>query len=147
MRTISADIVIEATADRVWETLADFPRYVEWNPFIREAAGRAAPGGRITVRIFRDERKASTFKPRIVAAAPGRELRWLGHVLVPGVFDGEHSFELTPVEGGTRVVQSERFSGVLVPFMGKVIEDTVDRFHALNRALKRRVEAEVVLRA
>ncbi|HEV3169121.1 MAG TPA: SRPBCC domain-containing protein [Actinocrinis sp.] len=147
MRTISADIVIEATADRVWETLADFPRYVEWNPFIREAVGRAVPGERITVRIFRDEQKANTFRPRIVVAAPGRELRWLGHLLVPGVFDGEHSFELTPVDGGTRVVQSERFSGALVPLMGKVIEDTVDRFRALNRALKRRVEAEAVLHA
>ncbi|HLK42980.1 MAG TPA: SRPBCC domain-containing protein [Thermoleophilia bacterium] len=147
MRTISADIVIEATADRVWETLADFSRYVEWNPFIREAAGRAAPGERIRVHVFRDEQTANTFRPRIVVAAPGRELRWLGHVLVPGVFDGEHSFELTPVDGGTRVVQSERFSGVLVPLMGKLIEDTVERFHALNRALKQRVEAEAVLRA
>jgi hypothetical protein len=147
MRTISADIVIEATTDRVWETLADFSRYVEWNPFIREAAGRAAPGERIRVHVFRDEQKANAFRPRIVVAAPGRELRWLGHVLVPGVFDGEHSFELTPVEGGTRLVQSERFSGVLVPFMGKLIEDTVERFHALNRALKQRVEAEAVLRA
>jgi hypothetical protein len=111
-----------------------------WRSLCR--AGRAAPGERIRVRVFRDWRKANTFRPRIVTADPGRELRWHGHVVAPGVFDGERAFELSAVDGGTRVVQSETFTGLLIPFVGKVIDDTVGRFHALNQALKRRVEAD-----
>lgn len=144
MRTISAEIVIDATADEIWGILADFRRYSEWNPFIRQAEGRAAPGERITIRVHQLDRKPSTFKPRILAAKPGRELRWRGHVLAPGVFDGEHAFELTPLEGGAvRLTQTETFSGLLVPFLGSLIEATVDRFRALNNALKARVEATV----
>jgi len=141
MRTISADIVIDAPARDIWDVLADFRRYAEWNPFIRRAEGSATPGERITIRVHQLDRKPTTFKPRIVAAEPGRELRWRGHVLAPGVFDGEHAFELTPVGGGVRVTQSERFSGLLVPFIGGLIDATVDRFDALNNALKERVEA------
>ena len=141
MRTISADIVIDAPAREIWDVLADFPRYAEWNPFIRRAEGSATPGERITIRVHQLDRKPSTFKPRIVAAEPGRELRWRGHVLAPGVFDGEHAFELVPVGAGVRMVQSERFSGLLVPFIGGLIDATLDRFDALNNALKERVEA------
>ena len=140
MRTISADIVIDAPARDIWDVLADFPRYGEWNPFIRRAEGAATPGERITIRVHQLDRKPSTFKPRILVAEPGRELRWRGHVLAPGVFDGEHAFELAPAVGGVLVTQSERFSGMLVPFLGGLIDATVDRFEALNKALKQRVE-------
>lgn len=142
MRTISADIVIDAPAREIWDILADFHRYAEWNPFIRKAEGSATPGERITIRVHQLDRKPSTFKPRIVAAERGRELRWRGHVIVPGVFDGEHAFELAPAgDGAVRVTQSETFSGLLVPFIGGLIDATVDRFDALNNALKARVEA------
>lgn len=142
MRTISADIVIDAPAQEIWDVLADFRRYAEWNPFIRKAEGSATPGERITIRVHQLDRKPNTFKPRIVAAEPGRELRWRGHVITPGVFDGEHVFELTQLDGGAvRVTQSETFSGLLVPFIGGIIDATVDRFDALNNALKERVEA------
>jgi len=142
MRTISAEIVIDAPAREIWDVLADFRRYSEWNPFIRRAEGSATPGQRITIRVYQLDRKPSTFKPRILAAEPGRELRWRGHVIAPGVFDGVHSFELVPAEGGgVRVTQSETFSGLLVPFIGGLIDATVDRFDALNSALKSRVEA------
>jgi hypothetical protein len=56
-----------------------------------------------------------TFKPTVLAVEANRELRWLGRLLVPGVFDGEHSLRIEPLEGGgSRFVQSERFTGVLV---------------------------------
>ena len=142
MRTISADIVIDAPAPEIWDVLADFRRYREWNPFIREAEGSAVPGRRIAIRVHQLDRRPSTFKPRILVAEPGRELRWRGHVIAPGVFDGEHAFELAPVGGGAvRVTQSETFSGLLVPFFGALIEATADRFDALNHALKARVES------
>ena len=45
-----------------------------------------------------------TFAPTVIRAARNQELRWLGRLLLPGVFDGEHSFQLSPTAGGTRLV-------------------------------------------
>lgn len=78
----------------------------------------------------------------MLKAEPERELRWLGRVLLPGIFDGEHSFRIEPAgEGRVRFVQAERFSGVLVPLFGKTLEKTKAGFIAMNEALKERAEA------
>ncbi|UQI46732.1 SRPBCC domain-containing protein [Streptomyces sp. HU2014] len=81
-----------------------------------------------------------TFRPRVLTAEPGRELRWLGRLPVPGLFEGEHRFLLTPVAGGTRLVQSEVFRGLLVPLLERRIRDTRTDFRSLNAALKARAE-------
>ena len=70
------------------------------------------------MRIEPPGARASTFKPTVRAVEPNRELRWLGRLLVPGIFDGEHSLLIEPREGGrSHFVQSERFSGFLVGFV------------------------------
>ena len=85
-----------------------------------------------------------TFKPTVIRAAPGRELRWLGRLFLPGIFGGEHSFEMSPLgEGRTRFVQREKFSGLLVPFLWNGLATSTRRgFEAMNTALKERAEAE-----
>lgn len=137
---IRRSIDIAGTPDEVWDVLADLPAYGEWNPFITEASGTLAAGRRLAVTISPAAGKPMTFRPRVLVADPGRELRWLGRVLAPGVLDGEHSFTLEPVAGGTRLTQAERFSGVLVPVLSRAI-DVGDDFAAMNAALRDRVEA------
>jgi hypothetical protein len=78
-----------------------------------------------------------------LVAEPRRELRWLGRLFVPGIFDGEHIFRIEPLEHGrSRFVQAERFSGVLVPLLRKTLEQTRHGFEAMNEALRQRAEAE-----
>jgi hypothetical protein len=56
-----------------------------------------------------------TFRATVRLAESARELRWLGHLLLPGLVVGEHGLALEPLEGGrSRFIQSERFSGLLV---------------------------------
>ena len=71
------------------------------------------------------------------------ELCWLGRLLIPGLFDGEHSLRLEPtLDGDTRFTQAEKFSGILVaPFKG-VPDSTAMGFGQMNQALKARVEGE-----
>jgi hypothetical protein len=33
------------------------------------------------------------FRPTVLKAEPPRELRWLGHFVFRGIFDGEHIFQ------------------------------------------------------
>src|SRR5438270_4382517 len=96
MKTLRAQIDIDASAERVWNTLTNIADYSTWNQFIPRLAGTLAPGERLEVRIEPPGGAAMTFRPTVLAVEAARELRWLGHLLVPGLFDGEHQFEIRP---------------------------------------------------
>lgn len=147
MREITTTIDIAAAPIEVWDVLTDFRHYPEWNPFIREASGEARTGQTLTLRMFPAQGRPMTFRPRVLIADPGVELRWLGRFLLPGVFDGEHRFVLSHQGGVTRVTQSEQFSGLLIPLLGRTIGATTDNFRLLNEALKVRVEDRSAPRA
>jgi hypothetical protein len=136
---LETHIEIAAPPERVWAVLADFPRYPDWNPFIRAIAGTPALGSRLTVTLQPPGAKAMTFHPRVLAAHPPRELRWRGRFLLPGLLDGEHSFVIEPLPGGGVVLHhAERFSGLL---RALVPAGTRTGFDAMNRALKARAES------
>ncbi len=120
----------------------DFPRYGEWNPFIRSIEGMPSEGATIKVKIQPPGGKGMTFSPVILRQQSNRELRWKGKLFLPGIFDGEHYFRLeSEGAGSTTLVHGERFSGVLVPLLrGSLDRNTKSGFEAMNRALKRRVE-------
>ena len=138
---VSSEIEIAATADEVWAVLADFATYREWNPGFSRIEGEPVVGTRLSITFTPKGKRAMTMRPTLLAVEPGRELRWLGHLLVPGLFDGEHRFEIHEIEPGrVRFVQGERFRGLLVPFLRKMLEvDTLAMFRAVNDALARRV--------
>ncbi len=141
MRELRSEIEIDAPPERVWSVLTRFDEYPEWNPFMRSLSGRCEVGSKLTVRIEPPGTRAMTFKPTVQEAAAGRELRWLGRLFVPGLFDGEHRLAIEPLdERRSRFVQSERFSGLLVGLFGKTLTATERGFEQMNVALKRRVE-------
>jgi hypothetical protein len=145
MKILHAQIDIEAPAERVWDALTNIAEYPTWNPFMPHLAGTLTPGERLEVRIEPPGGAAMTFRPTVLAVEPGRELRWVGHLLVPGLFDGEHQFQIRPLgPGRVRFVQQERFTGVLVPLFARNLDDhTLRGFNTMNMALKARVEVAV----
>ena len=112
MKELHAEIEIDAPAERVWGLLTDFASYPQWNPFIRQISGKPTRGERLQARIEPPGGQGMTFKPKVLKAEANRELRWLGHLLVPGLFDGEHSFTIQPLETILFVSSSERRSRV-----------------------------------
>jgi hypothetical protein len=120
--------------------LVDLPAYPEWNPFIVEASGTVAVGETLTLRMQLPGRDPVTIEPELLGVEPERELRWKGRLLIPGLFDGEHAFELTALESGrTRLDHWERFGGLLLPIARSLIYDaTLQAFHELNAALAQR---------
>jgi hypothetical protein len=141
-RSIQHQIEIDAPPAVVWEQLADTNAYPEWNPFVRRLTGELHAGATLTVRIAPPGGRAMTFRPTVLAAEIGRELRWRGRLLIPGLFDGEHSFRLEPLPGGrTRLIQSERFRGLLVGLSGTTLQKTRLGFEQMNHTLKLRAEA------
>jgi hypothetical protein len=141
-RELVSQVEVGSPPERVWEVLTDFAAYPEWNPFIRQASGELREGGRLRVIIQPPGGRATTFNPVVVKLEPERELRWLGRLLFPGLFDGEHIHRLEPLgERRTRYTQSEMLSGVLVGPLKRQLDDTLRGFEAMNEALKARAES------
>lgn len=146
MKELRTQIEIGASADRVWEVLTDFSAFPDWNPFVRSAQGEPRVGEQLTVFLKPPKGMGMTFKPKVLKAEPGRELRWLGKLMMPGLFDGEHIFEIESTGDNTaRLTQREEFRGVLIPLfslMG-VFKNTRAGFEQMNQALKERAEQAV----
>jgi hypothetical protein len=141
MRHISVTTEIAAPVEVVWAQLTGTAAFGEWNPFIPELTGELADGERLSVRITPPGAKGMTFRPRVTAVEENRRLEWLGRMVLPGVFDGRHSFTLVPTDGGTLLTQEETFTGVLVPLTASTLATTEEGFRQMNEALKARVEA------
>jgi hypothetical protein len=141
-RRLHTEIEIQASPDRVWEVLTDFAAYPHWNPFIVEATGQPVPGARPQLQMRLPGRRPMTFRPRVLEATPAHRLRWLGHLLFPGLFDGEHTFTIEPSgPGQVRLSQQEEFRGLLAPLLlAFLAKPTQEGFSQMNQALKTRVE-------
>jgi hypothetical protein len=139
---IKTTIAIAATPEQVWSVLLDFARYPEWNPFVRSIEGLPSEGSAIKVTLSTQGGKTMIFTPIVFRHHPGREFRWKGKFLLPGILDGEHYFCLSADrKGSTQLTHGERFSGLLVPFLrGALDRDTKAGFEAMNTALKHRLE-------
>jgi len=142
-KEIKTEILIHATPEKVWSILTNFDNYPNWNPFIKSINGEVKVGNKITARIEPPEANGMTFKSRILTFETKKELSWLGHLIIPGLFDGNHKFELIDNGNGTTTfIQSEKFKGILVPLLKKQLDNNTKRgFVEMNKKLKELAES------
>jgi hypothetical protein len=138
--TIDTTVDINASKDAVWDVLTDFASYKEWNPVMR-IEGTPEVGTKLVVHLTGAGGHGMSFKPKVLAATPGKELRWLGKLGLHGIADGEHFFILsTKDDGTTRLNHGERFSGALVALARGGSANSGTAYEAFSQALKQRVE-------
>jgi len=140
--TVHTEIDIAAAAARVWAVLADLKKYPAWNPMIRRAEGELRAGSRLTLFFNPPGTKGRSFRPKLLAVDPVRELRWQGQPGFPLFFESEHVFIIEPAaKGGCRLTHDMLFYGLLVPpVRRKLARSVVGPFELMNKALKARVE-------
>jgi hypothetical protein len=141
LRKVSSQIEIAASPEQVWAVLADLRDYPRWNPFITHIEGELEEGSTLEVMLRPPGRKGMTFRPRLLTVIKGRELKWLGRLLISGIFDGEHHFWIDRVDSGVIFHQDEVFRGALVPLTGSILKRTLQGFDLMNQALKAEVES------
>ena len=142
MKSLHAAVDIDAPAERVWQVVSDFGRYADWNPFIVRAAGEPRIGERLDITIAAPGMKPVRFQPRVLDFEQGRLIRWKGEYKVPGLFDGRHALIVDPLDDGrTRFTTHEEVTGILLPFLGKVMASSQQGFELMARAVKERAEA------
>lgn len=141
-RRLVTEVDIDASPGGVWEVLTDLGEYQNWNPFVVQGSGEVAVGEQLDIRMRQPGGNETTFRPIVTEVTSPRTFEWLGHFAMPWLFAGRHRFDLLPIETGTRFIQSEEFTGVLVPVLAKTLDQkTRAGFEAMNVAIKTRVEA------
>lgn len=139
---LRTEIEIAAPPERVWQKLVDFPSYGDWNPFIREVSGELAIGSKLSIVLTPGDGSEKRLDATVTQVEPRKELRWRRKLWFKGVFDGEHFWTLTELDGGrTRLVHGEDFSGFMVQYMGPTLTHTARGCVGMNVALKKRVES------
>jgi hypothetical protein len=141
MKELKTEIEINGTIDQVWDVLTDFSSFPEWNPFIKKIEGELKISAQLKVLIEPPGGKAMTFKAIVKILKPKSEFWWLGSLLIPGIFDGEHIFQLEQInDNKTKFIHRENFSGLLVPLFWKSLNrNTRQGFEEMNKALKEKV--------
>jgi hypothetical protein len=138
MKTLKTEICINASKEKIWDLLMNVAAYPQWNPFIKSIEGTLAVGEKIHVLIAPPGTSSMKMNPTILNIQSGVEFRWIGHLLIPGLFDGEHIFQLIDNNDGTTTfVQMENFKGILVPLFAKMLDDnTKNGFETMNQKIK-----------
>lgn len=136
---ISTSVIINANSSTVWKVLTAFERYSKWNPFINSIQGKIEVGTK-----FHAEIGTMKFKPTTLVYDENKEFTWLGQLILPGIFDGKHSFIIQDNnDGTTTLIQKESFKGILVRFMKKKLDnDIINKFKQMNDKLKEIAERE-----
>lgn len=144
MKTIETEITINASIEKVWKILTDFPAYPDWNPFIISISGDLIEGSKILVRLKIEANKVTSFKPTLVSVVPGEKFCWRGSLLIKGIFDGTHYFVLEKTGDKTSVSHGENFNGLLVgPILRRIGKSTQAAFEKMNQALKEKAENQI----
>ncbi len=142
-REIYTEVEIDASAETVWNELGTFEEYPNWNPFIRNISGDKHKGSKLNVSIQPGNGKAMDIEPTLLKVEELKEIRWLGQLLIAGIFDGEHVFKIQEInETRVKFIQSEKYAGILVPIVWTGMEPGIKQgFQAMNKALKEIAES------
>lgn len=142
-RTIETSILIPQSVENVWKTLMDYKSYSAWSPTIKPLSEFPEVGKNVKVLLTQPNGFRITMNPVILCKDSNKELRWKGKLFVKGLFDGEHYFVLNRIDANTtEFIQGEVFSGLLIPFLKRMIDkDTLEGFELFNQALKQKVES------
>lgn len=140
MTTISAQIVVIATPEAVWQVLTDIAEYRTWHPYV-ELDGKLKAGSKIDY-FFR----ANPGKPRgapVTATITQFDdpVRFSLKFGIPGICTIEHWFALGEVPNGTRITHGSNFQGLLPGLAMRFARKRLMAFHtAPLQGLARRLQ-------
>jgi hypothetical protein len=146
LKEIHTQIDIKASAERAWQVLIDFNNYSQWNPFIRQINGAPKVGTKLEIHLHTASGKRRIYKPTVTKLEPYHELRWFGKSFVPGMFNGEHIFNIETL--GVNYIlflHREVFTGLGVALAGDRLDrDLYQSFEKMNNAFKEKLEKAAI---
>lgn len=143
--TVLAETHVAAPPEIVFRVLVEVERWREWSTWLAYEGGEVEVGRKLRLRLTPPGGGGYAFEPEVLILEPPTHLAWVGRTGVAGVFDGEHHFEIRADDGGSRLSNRERYSGVLSPIFRRLpmMRDAQAGFEAMNDEIRRRAEALV----
>lgn len=141
---VVAECDVAAPPEVVFAVLTDVHRWHEWSTWLAWDDGEMKEGAVLRLRLTPPGGGGYAFAPTVLTVDAPRHLAWVGRTGLPGVFDGEHHFELEALAGGrTRLVNRERYSGLLSPLFNLLpaMKGAQPGFEAMNDEIARRAES------
>lgn len=129
------EIDIESRPARIWTLLTDAKNFPRWNSTVTAIDGEIREGQRLRIHVPGTDR---TFTPTISDVVPAVRMTWTGG-FAP-LFKGVRTFELMPQAGTTIFVMQERFSGLMLPIVGRSMPDFGPVFERYATDLKNEAE-------
>lgn len=120
----SSEIEVAAPPEVVWDVIADFERWPDWDPAVKSMSieGPVAEGTR-----FKWKPGPGTITSTIREAEPPRGIGWTGKTA--GI-KAVHAWRFEPRDGGTLVHTEESWEGVLPRLlrgrMQKMLQESLD---------------------
>jgi hypothetical protein len=132
MQTIQTGLLINASPESVRKALVEIPFY----PMkIRKAIRNRKIGQNLSVPMISGGWSV-TLIVKVPAVDPPRHIRWKGYLWIPGLSDGEHSFEIREDKRVTKRVERETFSSLLLPFPARRVRDTKQESERVNASIR-----------
>jgi hypothetical protein len=135
------EVLINATADQVWDVLTDLEKYAEWNPLLYRGKGKVELGETVVVDV-KSAKKDMNLVCKVTMVEPLKEFTWKFHVIHPILFRGVHTFQIEPMSGKlVKFKDRESFKGLLLPTQSKDLTTAgLNAMVEMGAALKKRVE-------
>lgn len=137
MRVYEATAVIGATPETIWAILTNAERYTAWDSGVLQLEGEIALGE--SIRLTAEVNPERAFALKVADFVPPERMTWVGGMPL-GLFRGVRDFQLAPEGNETRITLREKFSGPLLPLIGRGIPDLTDSFNQFVQGLKSEAE-------
>lgn len=141
MNEVKSEIEIGAPADRIWEVLADFEHYPDWNPYVVRIHGILEEGSELAMELSPPDRDLMVSRATVTDVSPPHRMAFEWVAEDPDLLDGESEYVIEPSRRGCRVTHLQRFSGELAEGVVHRLEDRNELgIEMMLAALKARAE-------
>ncbi|MEU7765285.1 SRPBCC domain-containing protein [Nocardia sp. NPDC049190] len=133
---------IDAPAELVWQVITDFPRYLEWNPFVSECHSSLTPGEPIDMLVHLAETPRKQ-REWIRSHTPGRELTYSMKPVPFGALHSLRSHTVTPLaDNRSRYESHFELAGWLHPVVVALLGANLRRgFEGMTNGIQRQAES------
>ena len=139
---IDATLDIEAPAERVWQVITDFPRYGEWNPFLRACSTTLKPGDPIDLQVQLFGSGPRPQREWMLTHTPGKEFSYSMKPAPLGALHSRRSHTVTPLGSGRCRYESHfEIAGWLQPLVRGLLGGKLEQgFAGMTAGIKSRAE-------
>ncbi len=135
-KSVHAEIVINASSEKIWNVLMDKSAYREWNTVLIPVNGNLQVDTKVGYEFHQDEKSSYTILSKVLAIEKNKLLNQGGGI--PGVLTFNHKYILEKTEDGTKVIIHEDYRGIGVSFWNPAAVQKA--YERLAKDLKSRVE-------